>query len=503
MTGQGRRFIDWWADRLRQFCYDEVPNGLFTDQRWVDLAPGVLRRHRDRARARVQRRDLEPDPPPRPPARRAYESRSTAGRWSSTTSRASTAGPRRACSTATAPTALCSTTCASGTSRAAKNWAVEPGRDRVHLQLIPETASGSPIATGSSTGAATTLSLTFPIHSKPAIRGSSYFRWSELHGPSGRFGPLLKLLQESPAAVRLARLARLARSAWRRLVEAGHDGAHHGLEPRRQSSARSALDPRPSRWRRWCLRCSRRPGHAAGSCSRASIASWRRVLAESGIEPRRRPGRHETEAALWTSWHDTWSRSFPTFFFADARTWCWPRATPRAFWRPRSRVSGWTFRSDTSRPACAPAGCSRRFPKRPTALIASHLRRSISRRPYGTGKPRTKESNPRRVHVTGNTVIDALLATAERELADRRRARSAKTAGPGDGPSSRFFRRAARADLLGDSRSCTTGIRTSSFCGRSIPTRRSSRSWKGSWMSGSHAGSGSVDRWRTGRLSRR
>jgi hypothetical protein len=38
MTGQGRQFIDWWAERLRLFCYDEVPNGLFTDQRWVDLA---------------------------------------------------------------------------------------------------------------------------------------------------------------------------------------------------------------------------------------------------------------------------------------------------------------------------------------------------------------------------------------------------------------------------------------------------------------------------------
>jgi hypothetical protein len=41
-TGQGRRFIDWWADRLRRFCYDEVPNGLFTDQRWVDLAPAYF-----------------------------------------------------------------------------------------------------------------------------------------------------------------------------------------------------------------------------------------------------------------------------------------------------------------------------------------------------------------------------------------------------------------------------------------------------------------------------
>jgi hypothetical protein len=42
MTGQGRKFISWWADRTRRFCYDDVPNGLFTDQRWVDLAPAFF-----------------------------------------------------------------------------------------------------------------------------------------------------------------------------------------------------------------------------------------------------------------------------------------------------------------------------------------------------------------------------------------------------------------------------------------------------------------------------
>ena len=42
MDGQGRRFIDWWADRLLRWCYDEVPGGLFTDQRWVDLAPAIF-----------------------------------------------------------------------------------------------------------------------------------------------------------------------------------------------------------------------------------------------------------------------------------------------------------------------------------------------------------------------------------------------------------------------------------------------------------------------------
>lgn len=42
MEGQGLSFINWWAERLRALCYDEVPNGLFTDQRWVDLAPAFF-----------------------------------------------------------------------------------------------------------------------------------------------------------------------------------------------------------------------------------------------------------------------------------------------------------------------------------------------------------------------------------------------------------------------------------------------------------------------------
>jgi hypothetical protein len=36
---EGRRFLDWWAQRLLHFCYDDKAGGLFTDQRWVDLAP--------------------------------------------------------------------------------------------------------------------------------------------------------------------------------------------------------------------------------------------------------------------------------------------------------------------------------------------------------------------------------------------------------------------------------------------------------------------------------
>lgn len=36
--GQGRALIEWWAARLHKFCYDDIPRGLFTDQRWMDFA---------------------------------------------------------------------------------------------------------------------------------------------------------------------------------------------------------------------------------------------------------------------------------------------------------------------------------------------------------------------------------------------------------------------------------------------------------------------------------
>jgi hypothetical protein len=41
-TGQGLEFIKWWSSRLQSFCRDDIPNGLFTDQRWCDLAPGFF-----------------------------------------------------------------------------------------------------------------------------------------------------------------------------------------------------------------------------------------------------------------------------------------------------------------------------------------------------------------------------------------------------------------------------------------------------------------------------
>lgn len=38
-TDEGRRFAEWWRDRLLKFCFDDVPQGLFTDQRWCDHVP--------------------------------------------------------------------------------------------------------------------------------------------------------------------------------------------------------------------------------------------------------------------------------------------------------------------------------------------------------------------------------------------------------------------------------------------------------------------------------
>jgi len=39
---EGKKFAAWWRDRLLKFCIDDIPNGLFTDQRWCDLAPALF-----------------------------------------------------------------------------------------------------------------------------------------------------------------------------------------------------------------------------------------------------------------------------------------------------------------------------------------------------------------------------------------------------------------------------------------------------------------------------
>lgn len=38
-SDEAKRLIDWWADRLSIFCYDDIKNGIFTDQKWMDLVP--------------------------------------------------------------------------------------------------------------------------------------------------------------------------------------------------------------------------------------------------------------------------------------------------------------------------------------------------------------------------------------------------------------------------------------------------------------------------------
>jgi hypothetical protein len=42
--GVGRAFAHWWAARLHEACYDEPQAGLFTDQRYCDLAPALFER---------------------------------------------------------------------------------------------------------------------------------------------------------------------------------------------------------------------------------------------------------------------------------------------------------------------------------------------------------------------------------------------------------------------------------------------------------------------------
>jgi hypothetical protein len=43
-TGEGARFAKWWNDRLLDWCYDDMPAGLFVDQRWCDHVPALFDR---------------------------------------------------------------------------------------------------------------------------------------------------------------------------------------------------------------------------------------------------------------------------------------------------------------------------------------------------------------------------------------------------------------------------------------------------------------------------
>ncbi len=41
-TEEGNRFAAWWASRVYHFCRSEIHNGLFTDQKWIDLVPALF-----------------------------------------------------------------------------------------------------------------------------------------------------------------------------------------------------------------------------------------------------------------------------------------------------------------------------------------------------------------------------------------------------------------------------------------------------------------------------
>jgi hypothetical protein len=40
--GEGAKFAAWWARMLADYCYDDIPAGLFTDQRWCDHIPSFF-----------------------------------------------------------------------------------------------------------------------------------------------------------------------------------------------------------------------------------------------------------------------------------------------------------------------------------------------------------------------------------------------------------------------------------------------------------------------------
>ena len=39
---EGKRFATWWSDRLKNYCREDIPAGIFTDQKWIDLVPGFF-----------------------------------------------------------------------------------------------------------------------------------------------------------------------------------------------------------------------------------------------------------------------------------------------------------------------------------------------------------------------------------------------------------------------------------------------------------------------------
>src|SRR5690606_21139338 len=44
-SDNSQAFLQWWADRLFLYCYDDKSRGIFTDQKWIDLAPSFFDVH--------------------------------------------------------------------------------------------------------------------------------------------------------------------------------------------------------------------------------------------------------------------------------------------------------------------------------------------------------------------------------------------------------------------------------------------------------------------------
>ena len=41
-TENGLAYARWWRDRLVDYCFDDIPFGIFTDQRWGDMVPALF-----------------------------------------------------------------------------------------------------------------------------------------------------------------------------------------------------------------------------------------------------------------------------------------------------------------------------------------------------------------------------------------------------------------------------------------------------------------------------
>ena len=57
------QLLDWWSERLATDCLVAPERGYFVDQRWMDLAPGLIPSLCHPARRRLQRGLLEPVQP--------------------------------------------------------------------------------------------------------------------------------------------------------------------------------------------------------------------------------------------------------------------------------------------------------------------------------------------------------------------------------------------------------------------------------------------------------